>query len=159
MIKIVKGDLLRAKEDMICHQVNCQGKMNSGIAKSIRDKHPFVYESYLNMIDQYQIDGIDKRHLLGKIWGVNVSGSSYSLVVNMFGQLKYGYDGKQYTDTSALYTCFKSVRAVAEKYNLSVALPYMIGSYRGGADWKEVEGLLLTAFDGYEATLYKFHNG
>ena len=77
----------------------------------------------------------------------------------MFGQLTYGYDGKQYTNTMALFSCFKEVRRVAEKNGLLVAMPYMIGCYRGGADWKEVEALLLTAFNGYEVTLYKLHKG
>ena len=31
----VIGNLLESDCDYICHQVNCQGKMNSGIAKSI----------------------------------------------------------------------------------------------------------------------------
>ena len=37
MIKIIDGDLLNSEADIICHQVNCQGKMNSGVAKQIRE--------------------------------------------------------------------------------------------------------------------------
>ena len=36
--KLINGDLLNANTDFICHQVNCQGKMNSGVAKAIRNK-------------------------------------------------------------------------------------------------------------------------
>ena len=32
--------------DVICHQVNCQGKMASGIAKQIRNTYPQVYDAY-----------------------------------------------------------------------------------------------------------------
>ena len=32
MIKVVKGNLLDATEHVIAHQVNYQGKMNSGVA-------------------------------------------------------------------------------------------------------------------------------
>ena len=42
----VKGDLLEANLDYYCHQVNCQGKMGSGIAKSIKEKWPIVYKEY-----------------------------------------------------------------------------------------------------------------
>ena len=32
------GNLLDAPVDYICHQVNCQGRMGSGIAKQIKAK-------------------------------------------------------------------------------------------------------------------------
>ena len=32
------GNLLNAPQKVIAHQVNCQGKMGSGVAKAIRDK-------------------------------------------------------------------------------------------------------------------------
>ena len=31
MLKVIDGDLLDAKEDIIGHQVNCQGVMGSGV--------------------------------------------------------------------------------------------------------------------------------
>lgn len=46
MIKIVKGDILQASEDIIGHQVNCQGVMGAGLAKQIRNKYPHVYDEY-----------------------------------------------------------------------------------------------------------------
>lgn len=158
MIKIVTGDLLQAKENIIGHQVNCQGVMGSGVAKQIRDKYRNVYSEYRNSVENVAENyGLDKNVLLGTVQGVVVGEDKW--VANMFGQLHYGYDGKQYTNTNALYICFKKLRKVAEENGYSVALPYGIGCYRGGADWKEVENLLLKAFDGYEVTLYKYHEG
>ena len=46
MIYWKKGNLLESDCDYICQQVNCQGKMNSGIAKQIREKWPVVYQNY-----------------------------------------------------------------------------------------------------------------
>ena len=40
MVTVVKGNLLDAKETIIAHQVNCQRKMNSGVAKAIKEKYP-----------------------------------------------------------------------------------------------------------------------
>lgn len=46
MIKIIDGDLLVSKTDMIAHQVNCQGAFRSGVAKTIREYDKKVYEDY-----------------------------------------------------------------------------------------------------------------
>lgn len=43
-IKFIEGNLLDSTTDIICHQVNCQGKMSSGVAKAIREKYPKVYD-------------------------------------------------------------------------------------------------------------------
>ena len=47
MVYFRKGDLLESECDYICHQVNCMGKMNSGIAKQIREKWPIVFQNYI----------------------------------------------------------------------------------------------------------------
>jgi O-acetyl-ADP-ribose deacetylase (regulator of RNase III) len=157
MIKIVNGDLLSATENIIAHQVNCQGKMNSGVAKSIRQTFPQAYNEYMMMTEPY-VKAYLNEELLGMVQFVQIQ-KYEKYIANIFGQLNYGYDKKQYTNPLALYEGFKKIRLGAEKHGLSVAMPYMIGCYRGGADWKEVEDLLLTAFDGYEVTLYKLHRG
>ena len=40
MIKIIKGDLLKAKEDIICHQCNTDGIFGGGLAYSIKQLYP-----------------------------------------------------------------------------------------------------------------------
>ena len=45
-VKIIDGDLFSASSRYICHQVNCRGRMGSGIAKVIRDKFPEAFEKY-----------------------------------------------------------------------------------------------------------------
>ena len=40
------GNLLDSNADIIIHQVNCQGAMNSGVAKAIREKWPIVFDKY-----------------------------------------------------------------------------------------------------------------
>lgn len=157
MIKIIKGNLLSVDRGIIGHQVNCQGKMGSGVALQIKNKYPLAFTEYHSLVKEY-MGTEDLRHtLLGHVNGVKVDKDLY--VANMFGQNNYGYDGKIYTDTNALFECFKTIRTVANNLDLPVYLPYMIGCYRGGADWKLVEDHLLTAFDGYEVTLMKYHEG
>lgn len=156
MIKIVEGDLLQATEDIIGHQVNCQGKMNSGVAKSIREKFPLVYKMYMKRCNFYVMEmGYDTSRMLGMNQVIQVEEGKW--VANLFGQNFYGYDGLKYTNEKSLFETFKKLREYAESQNLSVALPYLIGCDRGGGDWKTVEGYLSKAFDGYEVTLYKYN--
>ena len=89
MVKLLEGNLLESGADYIAHQVNCQGKMNSGVAKQIRNKWPEVYESYLYFCGLFSGKGAP----LGMCDMVPVS--TGQVVVNMFAQDRYGYDGKQ----------------------------------------------------------------
>ena len=134
-MKIINGNLLNSKADIIAHQVNCQGKMGSGVAKAIREKYPEVYDEYC----KFRI----KR--LGKVQVVQCKDGT--LVANLYGQDKYGYDGKQYTDTMALFQCFVKLREFAQiSGKCSIAMPYKIGCGYGGADWDEVSKMLSIVF-------------
>lgn len=157
MIKIVKGDLLNVGYGIIGHQVNAQGKMGSGVALQVKNKYPKAYKEYMKLVNEYQVAEDIRGDLLGRVQGVEVGHDLF--IANMFGQYNYGYDGKQYTNPESLFDCFKTVRKVAEQADLPVALPYKIGCFRGGADWNTVEDYLLTAFEGYEVTIYKYHEG
>lgn len=151
MIKIVNGDLMEASENIIGHQVNAMGVMGSGVAKCIRQSFPEAYTAYVEYVTNF-LKEHPRTELLGTCQTVLLDGK---VIANLFGQLTYGRDDTQYTKTMALYKALKDLRSFAELYDLSVALPYLIGSDRGGADWTEVYKLIDKAFDGYEVTLYK----
>lgn len=151
MIKIVAGDLMEASENIIGHQVNCMGVMGSGVAKCVRQSFPEAYNAYVEYVTNFLKDNT-RNELLGRCHFVLMDGK---IVGNLFGQLTYGRDSTQYTKTMALYKALVDLRNFAEEYDLSVALPYRIGSDRGGADWTEVYKLIDKAFDGYNVTLYK----
>lgn len=152
MIKIVEGDLLDATEDIIGHQVNAQGKMNSGVAKAIREKYPCVFDWYI----QFYRDYPNKYELLGQ---VQYAECDDKLIANMFAQYNYGYDGGQYTNPIALGECLLNIKTVAKRLNKTVALPYKIGCVRGGADWDTVYKMIDDIFVDYEVTLYKLDRG
>lgn len=46
MIEIIEGNLFDTDAKFICHQVNCMGKMDSGVALQIKQRFPHVYEEY-----------------------------------------------------------------------------------------------------------------
>ena len=49
MIKIIEGNIVDAQTDYIIHQVNCQGEMNTGVAKALRDYDEGIYK-HLSLI-------------------------------------------------------------------------------------------------------------
>lgn len=158
MIKIVKGDITKASEDIIVHQVNCQGKMASGVAKSIRKAFPKAYDAYMELYNKVVNDTGDSGQLLGHAQVVQVENSDFGskFVVNLFGQEFYGYDGQRYTSYDALYDGLSYVAKHAKKAGKSVAIPYKIGSVRGGADWDIVYIMIEKIFQNYDVTLYEY---
>ena len=136
---LIEGNLLDANVDFICHQVNCQGKMGSGVAKAIRERYPQVYEQYKQFYDMNTTE-----QLLGFSQYVKVSDvveQKPYYVVNMFAQANYGYDGKQYTSLEAFKNCLESIDSHCIGY--TVAFPWLIGCVRGGADWNVVLPMIL----------------
>lgn len=90
-IRILKGDVTTAKTGFIVHGVNCQGVMGSGVAKTIKDKWPKVFDNYKKYCGTFA----DKSSLLGNIQPVNVGDGLY--VVNLFSQLNYGRSQSEYS--------------------------------------------------------------
>ena len=95
---IKQGDLLMADVDYICHQVNCRGKMNSGIAKSIREKYPKAYIDYMLWYEQSGSDGMFNNIRISPI-------VDNKTIIHMASQYNYGYDGRKYTSYDAFWTC------------------------------------------------------
>lgn len=134
-----KGNLLDSGCDFICHQVNCQGKMNSGIAKSIRERWPIVYENYFASWSAHYMADLPNSHLLGTMQIVPLY-ESYNkatfrqYVINMFAQENYGYDGLRYTSYDAFWTCLYQIKQAVPK-DKRIGFPNKIGCVRGGANW------------------------
>ena len=147
MVKIVSGNLLDATEDLICHQVNCQGVMASGVAKAIRDKWPNVYTEYLDHCDSH-----GTMSLLGTVQYVPLS--RYKAVVNMFSQANYGYDGNRYTSYDAFYKCLEAISNDTPS-TMSVAFPYKIGSDRGGASWDVIHAMICDVLGDRDVIIYR----
>jgi O-acetyl-ADP-ribose deacetylase (regulator of RNase III) len=137
MIHEVKGNLLTSGCDFICHQVNCQGKMNSGIARSIRETWPQVYEEYA-----FKCNGPKDKNdpLLGSVQFVETPDCT---VINMFSQENYGYDGKRYTSYDAFWECLQRIKFIlGPKSTEKIGFPKNIGCCRGGADWNVIKTMI-----------------
>lgn len=136
MVNYVKGNLLDSDCDYICHQVNCQGVMGSGIARQIRERWPRVYESYKHYVDYHNKRG---EGLLGNILISNIS--QPTRVINMFSQDMYGYDGNRYTSYDAFAHCLSKIDLHVAN-GRSIGFPKNIGCGLGGGNWKVISALI-----------------
>lgn len=162
MIHEVKGSLLETNCDYICHQVNCVGKMNSGVAKAIREKWPVVFKEYEEECESWHAWAyahFDKEPInraaeamLGMAQLVPISETQ--IVINLFGQGSYGYDSRRYTSYDAFWMCLGRIREVVPQGS-SIAFPDHIGSCRGGANWNVIKTMITEALHDYEVYIYK----
>lgn len=152
-IKIVDGNLLDTYCNLILHQVNCQGKMNSGVAEQIRAKWTKVYMKYIYTCKYTHT----AKDLLGQVESVKISDDGNQYVVNLYSQYEYGYNGERFTNYEALYKCLEQVGKVARERNLTVALPYHMGCDRGGAQWSIVYEMIKYTMLDVDVTIYKYN--
>lgn len=165
-IKIVQGNLLDANENIIVHQVNCQGVMGGGVAKQIKEKWPNVYDHYKRMVKTVDELSIPREKLLGEVcWDMIQEkirdGGHVKWIASIFGQLDYNRNAerKLQTDYDALKKGFITVADNASWCGESVAMPYMIGCGRGGGDWSKVLEMIREIFEPLEnvdVVLYEY---
>jgi O-acetyl-ADP-ribose deacetylase (regulator of RNase III) len=156
MIKIIDGDLFNTKADIIAHQVNCSNAMNSGVAKQIRERYPEVFKAYQSLCKlRYNCE----HTLLGECQVIEVDENRS--IANLFGQLGYGYDGQQYTDIGALKRAMIKLRnrCSLDKENITIAMPYGLGSVRGGAKWEDVYAIIEEVFNDMDVELWRLDKG
>ena len=154
MVEYKIGNLLDAPVNYICHQVNCQGRMGSGIAKQIRERWPRVYEVYQDWYQGklYDEGALSEYDMLGHIQIVHNENGPY--VINMAAQRFYGYDGKRYTSYDAFWSCLGEITTKVPKGS-KIGFPYRIGCGLGGANWQVIETMIYAALDNdYDVYIY-----
>ena len=159
MIKIVDGNLFDSKANFIVHQTNTQGVMGSGVALQVAEKFPHVeteYNKYLRHCKKNHLQPLGTvQYVPTEVWALIMVDTmrndniidydkNYQYIVNMFGQDTYGA-GLQ-TDLKAVKKALIDIREKAEKIGATIAMPYRIGSVRGGADWNDVYAIIKDVF-------------
>lgn len=167
MIKIIEGDIFTCDADAILHQVNCQGVMGSGVAKQVREKFPTVFKHYKARCDEdkkFKIQtGSTRSNLLGlaqicyKEDYLAGQVKDTQVIVNLFAQDNYGYDGGCYTDYEALHSCLQTVN---EQFSgKKVAIPYLMSCHRGGGDWALVSKIIEETLTNCDVVFYRYTAG
>lgn len=164
MILHREGNILNSGADVICHQVNCMGAMNSGVAKAIRQRWPQVYTEYRNAArdlsanDEFCDEELSWMHMHGHIQPVYISETN-QMVINMFAQRGYGYDGARYTSYDAFWTCLCEIREHITP-GKKIAFPARIGCVRGGADWTIIQTMIVRVLSNdYDIEFWDYDKG
>ena len=157
MVHYVKGNLLDSDCDYICHQVNCQGAMNSGIAKQIRERWPEVYRAYRKNYEHHIQIGVSPEEMLGNI-GTVLTDDYKRCIVNMYAQRSYGYDARRYTSYDAFAECLNLISSTIS-HGFTIGFPKNIGCGLGGGNWKVISALIeeLLGKD-YEVYIYELED-
>ena len=144
MIKHIKCNMFDSGADIFCHQVNCQGEMNTGVAAEVRKRYPWVFAEYKRFLERFE--KFSKASV-----ALGLSSFTYideeRIVLNIFGQVEYGYDGKCYTDYDALENALYNIAKDEYYFGKTLAFPYKMGCHRGGGDWDIVYKLICDAFE------------
>lgn len=157
MVEYKNGSVLTHKVDIVAHQVNCQGKMNSGLAANLRRRYKNLLSEYRAYCVQYN----KSESLLGT--ALIIEGEKYSspgkkgskkLIANLFGQFTESREGERTTDYTSLKNAMIHLRILCENTAFStrdgvwtVGMPYKIGCGYGGGDWSIVEKIIHDVFD------------
>lgn len=159
-----KGDILnRSYFDVVCHQVNCIGKMGAGLAKQIADMYPEVKDKYIAHTSKCGSQAVLGTCLLSK----TISGSNDwrgpKYIANLYGQLEIGTD-KQQTNYRALqyaiqdfYKQLSEIKPPTNGYGVpypyKIAFPKNMGCGLAGGDWDIVEKIIIK-----ESSFAAYHN-
>ena len=149
MVVIKNGNLLDCTEDIIIHQVNCEGVMGGGVARQLALQYPDLEEIYKRHCD---LTCNNYNKLKGTIFTVTTADveKEYKTICNIFSQ-----ESNFNTDYEALKKCLEKVKKYAKYHCKSIAIPYKIGCGIANGDWDIVLDIILEVFGDYDITLYK----
>lgn len=159
MIKEVNGNLLTYPGiQVIGHQTNCLGAFGKGFALQVKQKYPYVYETY----NKYCKSQSDKHNLLGTIQVLKIDDGKY--IANLFGEYSfcesiapYEKGGKpRHTDYDALWECFRRLHIWMVLNDIkTVGVPNLIGCGLAGGSKTIVRQLIEDEFgDDEDITFY-----
>ena len=150
MLIIKNGDVLKATESIICHQVNPDGVMGGGLAFAIARRYPQCEYEYKEYCDFYNYDygNLKGTCLLVKI-------NEKQLIANCFSQ-----DPNFNTDYKALRKIFESLLEICGVNKDTIAIPYNYGCGIANGKWDKVTKILEELSNKYKVdiNIYKLED-
>ncbi len=146
MIREVKQNILHNidpnQPTVIIHGCNCYQTMGAGVAKSLRDAYPQVYEADKAYNPKFRIDKLG-HHTLAKI-------NKNLYVFNCYTQYRYGRKGL-YADYKAIDDCLKHIgENLSPLYKIRIS---RIGCNNAGGDWKIVKKIIEKRLKDFDVTV------
>ena len=160
MVKIIDVDLFESKANLLVHQVNCHN-MSNGVALKISETFPHVEVEYRKYIRHCKKSKVE---LLGTVqyvpaddWALimvdtmkneklEAYDKNYQYIVNMFSEKDFDMENQQ-TDLKAMKKAMRDICKKAKSIGSTVAIPFGIGSSKGGTRWNDVYSLIKEVFD------------
>ncbi len=139
MLIYKNDDILKATENIICHQVNVDGIMGGGLAYQIARTYPNVeifYRDYCNFLS-------NNYELLKDDYCI-VQAKQNQYIANCFTQ-KPNFE----TDYDSLKVCFEALLNMCKNNNKTICVPYKYGCGIAKGDWNIVEIILSELSDKY----------
>lgn len=144
MVTIKNGDLLKAKEKIIGHQVNCLG-MAGGLAADVFKKWPYARKDYMDITNR-----LPGKILFGMAFFTGQQKDGH-IICNLFGQYNPGAD----YNPKKLEQALEQLGNFAKAGGYSVALPYKLSCGICGGDWDEVLQIIERTMDGVDCVIYR----
>jgi O-acetyl-ADP-ribose deacetylase (regulator of RNase III) len=145
MIEDIKSDVFEANCDALIHQCNCFHTMGSGVAFYVREFFPEAYAA-----DCQTKCGDPAK--LGSFSFAKVTNPKFpniKSIINLYSQFDFSSESRC-TRYDALVDGLTSVRdRMRSKANgelRTLALPFRMGSNRGGGDWRIVRACIESVF-------------
>lgn len=124
------SDIFNTEMRVIAHGVNCEGVMGAGIARTIRQLYPFVYDTYKTMCDA---GNLSPGHIL-----FVQDEASNTIIANLATQDYRGANARLEWVTEAVARLYNSLHWNSD---YGVAFP-QIGCGIGGLDWDVVNPVI-----------------
>lgn len=131
-------DLLTADVEAFVHQANCFCTMGSGIARSIREKYPEMYEA------DCKTEKGDKSKLGTFSWAPLPDGK---IGYNLYSQYDFGRDHRK-TNYEAVANGLRAIKKHAYAAGIrKLGIPKNMGCTLGGGNWGVVEAIIKAEFE------------
>ena len=140
MLIIKNEDILKATENIICHQVNENGVMSGGLALQIATQYPKVEKEYKTFCSTFT-----KDKLYGKYQVCKIDDKKY--IANCFTQRNF------ITNLRDIKTAFRGLLEMCKLNNFSICIPYGYGCGIAQGTWEEVSKLFETLSNAYEVDI------
>lgn len=136
-------DILKAPENIICHQVNEESVMGGGLALQIAKKYPQVEKEYKDFCNQFK-DIIYGQYQICKI-------GNRKYIANCFTQRNF------ITNLEDIKLVFSGLLESCKLNNLTIAVPNRYGSGIANGDWNKISKLLEQLSDEFnvDINIYK----
>lgn len=153
-IEYHKGNLLEAPDvDVIIHGCNCQGVWGAGIAKQIKQKWPYVFQSYIKYMTSVG-RGMPPEALLGKVHYTEVMPDvTGKVVISLQTQVRYGRE-QRHVNYAALGAALFEVKSYFGKDDGVIGMP-KIGCGLAGGAWNIVSAIVEDAFNDRVVRVYE----